>query len=134
MRSAAEEQRLKLWQRLDQQWRRKPSAGHLTERIKGLQVDWSLAKGEVNQPPIERLSGISGRQLEIEETLEWTRLCLGSEAKSVFEAPQCFLKSFWAGGPPVELGRNRTRLDLPPKQGGHHGGGSSPEVFPQPSH
>lgn len=65
-------------------------------------MDWSLAEGELNPARIERLSGISGRQLEIEETLEWTRLCLGSRAKSVFEAPRCFLKSFWAEGGGLE--------------------------------
>lgn len=48
-------------------------------------MDWSLAKGEINQLPVERLSGLSGRQLDIEETLECARLCLGSEAKSGFE-------------------------------------------------
>lgn len=68
-------------------------------------MDWSLAKGEeINQPPVERLSGISSRQLNIEETFECTRLCLGSEAKSVFEALLYLLKSFW-GNPPVELGQ-----------------------------
>lgn len=57
-------------------------------------MDWSLAKGEINQPPVERLSGISGGHLDTEETFECTRLCLGSEAKSGFEALLCVLKSF----------------------------------------
>lgn len=68
-----------------------------------------MAKQEINQPPIERLSGISSRQLDIEETFECTRLCLGSEAKSVLR-PFCVFEGL-LGNPPVELGKNRTRLD-----------------------
>lgn len=32
---------------------------------------------------------MSGRQLDVEETLECARLCLGSEAKSSFEGNRC---------------------------------------------
>lgn len=63
-------------------------------------MDWSLAKGEINQLPVERLSGLSGRQLDIEETLECARLCLGSEAKSKVLRGT----ALW-GNSPVDLGK-----------------------------
>lgn len=86
-------------------------------------MDWSLAKGEINQLPVKRLSGMSGRQLDIEETLECARLCLDSEAKLVLRRT-----ALW-GNCPVDLGGKKVRLDITRVQHGSLGFHPSPVTW-----
>lgn len=78
--------------------RRKPSFKHQGASAweeKGFKQTGSWQREKYISTLLRNFQELEAGRLDIGETFECTSLCLDSEAKNVFEALQCFLKSFW---------------------------------------